>query len=91
MLISDWVHIPVAASLAVIVVAVGSSVVLSLVLTRGKEADAAVLAAAGHGDSARRQEGVSSGGGLRALSHDPAGSQPAPSSAAYNQVTRTDR
>jgi len=50
MLISDWVHIPVVASLAVIVVAVGSSVVVSLLLTRGSEADAAVLEAAGHGD-----------------------------------------
>lgn len=48
MLISDWVHIPVLASLGVIVVAVGSSVVVSLLLTRGREADAAVLEAAGH-------------------------------------------
>jgi len=57
MLVSDWVHIPVLASLGVIVVAVGSSVVVSLVLTRGKEADAAVLEAAGHGDRVKRTTG----------------------------------
>jgi tellurite resistance protein TerC len=50
MLVSDWVHIAVLASLGVIVVAVGSSVVVSLLLTRGREANAAVLEAAGHGD-----------------------------------------
>lgn len=50
MLVSHWVHIPILASLGVIVAAVGSSVVVSLVLTRGAEPDAAVLEAAGHGD-----------------------------------------
>ena len=39
MLISDWVEIPVLVSLGVIVVAVGTSVVVSLVLTRGAETD----------------------------------------------------
>jgi tellurite resistance protein TerC len=56
MLISDWVHIPVLVSLGVIVVAVGASVIVSLVLTRGAEADAALLEAAGHGNKARRAE-----------------------------------
>ena len=50
MLISDWVHIPVLVSLAVIAVAIGGSIVVSLILTRGSEPDAAVLEAAGHGD-----------------------------------------
>ena len=50
MLISHWLHIPVLVSLGVIVVAVGTSVVVSLVLTRGAEPDADVLVAAGRGD-----------------------------------------
>ena len=53
MLISDWVEIPVLVSLGVIVVAVGASVIVSLVLTRGKEADAAVLEAAGHTEAVK--------------------------------------
>lgn len=54
MLISHWVHIPILVSLGVIVVAVGTSVVVSLVLTKGAKLDAAVLEAAGHAD---RMEG----------------------------------
>jgi tellurite resistance protein TerC len=50
MLISHWLHIPILVSLGVIVVAVGTSVIASLILTRGVEPDAAVLAAAGRGD-----------------------------------------
>ena len=50
MLISHWMHIPILVSLGVIVVAIGASVVVSLVLTRGAEPDTAVLAAAGRGD-----------------------------------------
>jgi tellurite resistance protein TerC len=42
MLLSHWVHVPTWASLAVIVVAVGVSVVVSLVLTRGAEPPAVV-------------------------------------------------
>ncbi|MFA4964955.1 MAG: TerC family protein [Thermoleophilia bacterium] len=48
MLISDLVHIPIAVSLGVIVVAIGASIVVSLLLTRGREADMAALQAAGH-------------------------------------------
>lgn len=50
MLISELVHIPIAVSLGVIVVAIGASVVVSLLLTRGREADMAALQAAGHAD-----------------------------------------
>jgi len=50
MLISHWLHIDVLISLGVIVVAVGTSVIVSLVLTRGAEPDADVLEAAGRGD-----------------------------------------
>lgn len=57
MLISHWVHIPILVSLGVIVVAVGSSVIVSLVLTRGTEPDAAVLEAAGRGDLVKRARG----------------------------------
>jgi len=56
MLISHWVHIPVLASLAVIVVAIGTSVIVSLVLTKGAEPDTAVLEAAGHGDLIKTAE-----------------------------------
>ncbi len=56
MLLSHWLHIPVLISLGVIVVAVGSAVVVSLVLTRGKEPDAAVLEAAGRGDLVKKQD-----------------------------------
>jgi tellurite resistance protein TerC len=42
MLLSHWVHVPTWASLAVIVVAVGVSVIVSLVLTKGAEAPAAI-------------------------------------------------
>ena len=56
MLISHWLHIPVLISLGVIVVAVGSAVVVSLVLTRGKEPDAAVLEAAGRGDLVKKRD-----------------------------------
>jgi hypothetical protein len=41
-MLSHWVHVPTWASLAVIVVAVGVSVVVSLVLTRGAEPPAVV-------------------------------------------------
>jgi len=54
MLISDWVEIPVLVSLGVIVVAIGASVIVSLVLTRGTEADAAVLEAAGHTEAVKK-------------------------------------
>jgi tellurite resistance protein TerC len=59
MLISHWVHIPILVSLGVIVVAIGASVIVSLILTRGAEPDAAVLEAAGHGDRVRttREDG----------------------------------
>ena len=56
MLLSHWLHIPVLVSLGVIVVAVGSAVVVSLVLTKGKEPDAAVLEAAGRGDLVKKQD-----------------------------------
>jgi len=56
MLISHWLHIDVLVSLGVIVVAVGTAVIVSLVLTRGKEPDAAVLEAAGHGDAAKKAD-----------------------------------
>ena len=56
MLISHWLHIPVLISLGVIVVAVGTSVIVSLVLTRGAEPDAAVLEAAGRGDLVKKQD-----------------------------------
>ena len=42
MLLSHWVHVPTWASLAVIVVAVGVSVIVSLVLTKGAEAPAEI-------------------------------------------------
>ncbi len=57
MLVSDLVHIPVLASLAFIVLAVGSSVLVSLMLTRGVAPDAAVLEAAGHADGIGGPEG----------------------------------
>ncbi len=47
MLISHWVHIPILVSLGVIVVAVGSAIVVSLLLTRGVEPQPQVLEAAG--------------------------------------------
>lgn len=53
MLISHWVHIPILVSLGVIAVAVGSSVIVSLALTRGAEPDAEALEAAGRGDLVR--------------------------------------
>jgi tellurite resistance protein TerC len=53
MLISHWVHIPILVSLGVIVVAIGASVIVSLVLTRGAEPDTAILEAAGHGARVR--------------------------------------
>ena len=56
MLISHWVHVPVLISLGVIVVAVGSAVVVSLVLTRGRQPAAAVLEAAGRGDLVKKQD-----------------------------------
>ena len=56
MLISHWLHIDVLISLGVIVVAVGTAVIVSLVLTRGKEPDAAVLEAAGHGDTVKKAD-----------------------------------
>ena len=56
MLISHWVHIPIAISLGVIVVAVSASIVVSLVLTRGKEADAEVLKAAGRTDLVKDED-----------------------------------
>ena len=56
MLVSHWLHIPVLISLGVIVVAVGASVVVSLVLTRGKEPDADVLEAAGRGDLVKKPD-----------------------------------
>ncbi len=56
MLISHWVHIPVLVSLGVIVVAVGTAVIVSLVLTRGAEPDTEVLEAAGRGDLVKRQD-----------------------------------
>ncbi len=42
MLLSHWIHVPTWASLAVIVVAVGVSVIVSLVLTKGAEAPAEI-------------------------------------------------
>jgi tellurite resistance protein TerC len=54
MLVSHWLHIDVLISLGVIVVAVGTSVIVSLVLTRGAEPDADVLEAAGRGDLVKR-------------------------------------
>jgi tellurite resistance protein TerC len=57
MLISHWVHIPILVSLGVIVVAIGASVIVSLALTRGAEADAAVLEAAGRGDLVKHRGG----------------------------------
>jgi tellurite resistance protein TerC len=57
MLISHWVEIPILVSLGVIVVAVGASVVVSLVLTRGAEPDAAVLEAAGRSDLVKKHDG----------------------------------
>jgi TerC family integral membrane protein len=54
MLISHWLHIDVLISLGVIVVAVGTSVIVSLILTRGAEPDAVVLEAAGRGDVVKR-------------------------------------
>jgi tellurite resistance protein TerC len=54
MLISHWLHIPVLISLGVIVVAVGTSVIVSLVLTRGAEPDAVALEAAGRGDLVKK-------------------------------------
>ena len=56
MLISHWLHIDVLISLGVIVVAVGTSVIVSLVLTRGKEPDASVLEAAGRGDLVKKPD-----------------------------------
>jgi tellurite resistance protein TerC len=56
MLLSHWLHIPVLISLGVIVVAVGSAVVVSLVLTRGAEPDTAVLEAAGRGDLVKKRD-----------------------------------
>ena len=60
MLLSHWVHIPIYVSLAVIAVAIGASVVVSLVLTRGAAPDAAVLAAAGRHDLVEDREGTPS-------------------------------
>lgn len=60
MLISHWVHIPIYVSLAVIAVAIGASVVVSLMLTRGAAPDAAVLAAAGRGDLVESREDAAS-------------------------------
>ena len=57
MLVSHWVEIPILVSLGVIVVAVGSSVVVSLVLTRGAEPDVEVLAAAGRTDLVEKHTG----------------------------------
>ena len=54
MLISHWLHIPVLVSLGVIVVAVGTAVIVSLVLTRGAEPDAQALEAAGRDDLAKK-------------------------------------
>lgn len=48
MLLSDWVHVPTVVSLGVVVVAIGTSVLVSLWLTRGAQADREALAAAGH-------------------------------------------
>ena len=56
MLISHWVEIPILVSLGVIVVAVGTSVAVSLALTRGARPDAAMLSAAGRGDLVREPE-----------------------------------
>ena len=56
MLLSHWLHIDVLTSLGVIVVAVGTSVIVSLVLTRGEEPDAEVLEAAGRGDLVKKQD-----------------------------------
>ena len=52
-------------SLGVIVVAVGTSVVVSLVLTRGAEPDAAVLEAAGRGDLVKKPDEASQSEGTR--------------------------
>jgi tellurite resistance protein TerC len=57
MLVSHWVEIPILVSLGVIVVAVGTSVVVSLLLTRGAEPDAAVLEAAGRSDLVKKHDG----------------------------------
>ena len=57
MLVSHWLEIPILISLGVIVVAVGTSVIVSLVLTRGAEPDAEVLEAAGRTDLARKHDG----------------------------------
>ncbi len=56
MLVSDLVHVPIVASLGFIVFAVGSSVLVSLLLTRGVEPDAAVLEAAAHTDGVGSDE-----------------------------------
>lgn len=63
MLLSHWLHIPVLISLGVIVVAVGTAVAVSLVLTRGKEQDAVALQAAGRGDLVKRHDGAPEGEG----------------------------
>jgi tellurite resistance protein TerC len=63
MMIGHWVHIPILVSLGVIVVAIGASVIVSLALTRGAQADAAVLEAAGRGDLVKRSD---QGGGAGA-------------------------
>lgn len=56
MLISHWVEIPIIVSLSVIVVAIGASIVVSLLLTRGSKPDAEVLKAAGHAERAKGAE-----------------------------------
>ncbi len=72
MLVSHWVEIPILVSLGVIVVAVGASVVISLVLTRGAEPDVAVLEAAGRTDLVRKH-----GGGAPETEDAPGGQDPA--------------
>jgi hypothetical protein len=56
MLLSHWLHVPALISLGVIVIPVGSAVVVSLVLARSKEPDAAVLEVAGRGDVVKKQD-----------------------------------
>ena len=50
MLLSHWAYIPTLVSLGVIVAAVGASVVVSLLLTRGAESDGSALEAADRSD-----------------------------------------
>ncbi len=71
MLISHWLHIDVLISLGVIVVAVGTSVIVSLVLTRGAQPDAEVLEAAGRSDLAKKH-----GGGTPEREDVPGGQDP---------------